>query len=528
MNALVELMRRQVEELAQNAIPPSFRDFLGYVGADPSPVIAAIADASEGRLITLPPALCESTFGCAAADLPTTLRRTVVVRAGGRGGKTSRLIAPKAIHAALTVPLPTLAAGEHARAVIVAPDKALAVQALSFVRGYVGAHPALRRLVVESKSGASDDDDVGTTERVTLRRPTDGKLVDICIGAATRGGKAVRARTLVFVGLDEAAFFYADDNYTVTDAEIYRAAVQRVVPGGQIWIVSTPWIEGYGVLEERIAKDWGRHEHSLVAVGPTRALNPTWDPDGEIERDMRATDPDNAAREIDAVPLPAGTKLFFPPDAITAAVDDARAGDLPAVQGVRHWAGCDLGFRKNSSALALARRAGARVELACVAEMRPRPGEPLKPSEVCASFARVCLDYEARTMRGDLHYADTAHEELPKTRDVTGRRQVAYDEWTPTQETKAEAFTAFKRLLTERLVVLPNNPRLLGQMRRTAAREMPGGTVQIQLPKQGASHGDLLMAAVLACVQVPLVDGAGVRATKAGGGRWGDGAGRGW
>jgi hypothetical protein len=492
----MSILARVLQERATRpaVIPERFRDFMTFCGVPPSPVIAAIADASEGKRVELDDALCTSTFGCCAADLPFEPRRAVVVRAGGRAGKTSRLLATKAIHAALTVPLPTLAAGEHARAVIIAPDKDLAVQALSFVRGYVGAIPALRKLVVEAR--VSDEEDApGTTERVTLRRPCDGKLVDIRIGAATRGAKAVRGKTLVFVGLDEAAFFYADDHYTVTDAEIYRAAVQRVAPGGQLWIVSTPWIEGYGVMEERIARDWGKHEASLVAMGGTRALNPTWDPTGEIERDMRATDPDNAAREIDAIGLPAGTKLFFSPESIQNSVNRSRPMHLEHVAGATHYAGSDLGFRKNSSAIAIARRNG-KVELAYHEELRPSRYEPLKPSVVCQAFAKTCREYGVDTVRGDLHYAETAREEM-------GKHNVHYEAWNPSVEEQTAAFTALRTLMGEGQFEMPDDPRLLGMFRKVASMPVPGGKVKVVLPKQGAAHGDVLMAVALAVMQVP-------------------------
>jgi hypothetical protein len=309
--------------------------------------------------------------------------------------------------------------------------------------------------------------------------------------------------------MDEAAFFYADDGYTVTDKEIYRAATQRIVPGGQVWIVSTPWVEGIGVMEERLAEDFGRHEKSVVAVGGTRLLNPRWDPTGEIERDMREDDPENAAREIDAQPFAAGTKFFFPPDAVKRAVESGRMGALEPLPGVPHYSACDLGFRRNSSALAIARREGTQVRLAFELEKRPERGASLKPSEVCHEFAVHCLRYGARTMKGDLHYADTAHEELPKTRGPTGKT-VKYDEWTPTLESKAEVFTEFRRLMAEGFLELPKNPRLLSQIRQTTVKATEGGFVKIQLPKQGTkqstAHGDLLMAVVLACTQVPLED----------------------
>jgi hypothetical protein len=495
--------------LHPSGVPERFADFLRSCEMPPSEVVEAIADASEGRCIVLDGDRCESTFGCGAQELPRRALRTVLVRAGGRAGKTSRLLAPKAIHAAFTVPLPTLATGEHARAVIIAPDKDLAAQALAYVRGILSEHPILRGCVVEAKSaGKGDDDTVGSAERVTIRRPHDGKFVDIRIGAATRGGKAVRGKTLVFVGMDEACFFYADNGYAVTDAEIYRAAIQRVVPGGQVWLVSTPWIEGYGVLEERLAKDWGRHEHSLCAVGPTRALNPTWDPDGEIERDMRETDPDNASREIDAVPLPAGTKMFFSAEIIKLAVNEGRAGDLEPILGRAHYAGTDLGFRRNSSALAIARSEGSKITIAFLDEKRPERGAPLKPSEVVRSFATSCARYQARTIAGDLHYADTAHEEIGKVREEWRRaghtdRALEYVELEQTVDAITERFAEFRRKCAEGLVDLPKNARLLIQMRLVTSKAMPSGAIKIELPKIAGAHGDLLGAVVNAATQVP-------------------------
>lgn len=493
-----------------SGVPSRRADFLSWLGLDPSPVVGAICDASQGLAVHLADDLAQSTFGCPADELPPLARRTVIVRAGGRGGKTSRLLAPMAIHAALTVELPTLAPGEHARAVLIAPDLDLAGQALGYVRGYLAAEPKLRAMVVEAgprKRG--DDEAVGTAERVTIRRPHDGKLVDIRIGAATRGGKAVRGKTLVFVGMDEAAFFYAEGGYAVTDSEIFRAATQRVVPGGQVWLVSTPWIEGYGVLEERLAADFGKHGDSLCAVGPTRALNPTWDPNGEIERDMRATDPDNAAREIDAVPLPAGTKLFFPHESIAACVDKTRPGDL-APNGAPHVAGTDLGYRKNSATLAIAReeeRAGKPcIRIVYLEEHRPAKGDPLKPSTVIRGFAKACVRYDAATLAGDLHQVDGTIDVLDQTqaewRAAGSHDQVpSYVELGQTQAEISDRYTSLRTALAEGEVDLPNNPRLLAQMRMVASKPTPGGGTSIVLPKVAGAHGDLLVAVVNAFVQ---------------------------
>ncbi len=527
-----ELLARvaaRAEALRQRDARLGFLEFLTssrFCQLELSPVVEAIALASEGRPVAIDDATCAVVFNCRARDLPTQPRRTVAVRAGGRAGKTSRLLATKALHASWTVPLPDLRRGEVARALLVSPDKDLAAQCLAYVKGYIAASPTLRAAVVEARPSADEDDDIGTKERVVVRRP-DGHLVEIVVKAATRGGKGARSRTLVFAGLDEAAFFFSDDDHAVTDKAIYQAAIQRVVPGGQIWIVSTPWIEDLGILEETVASDWGTHEDALVAVGGTRLLNPHWDPDGTIERDMRRRDPDNAAREIDAVPLSAGTKLFFPKEVVDPAIATDAAVDGPELLApliaVPHYAASDLGFRKNSSALAIVRRE-AKIRTAWLEELRPERGKPLRPSVVCSSFGATCHRYGARTMRGDLHYADTAREELSKIKGGP-----AYDEWNPSADAQSDAFTEVRRRLQEGLVEVPNHLRLLMQLKRTTSKPMAGGRVQINPggPGQGAAHGDVLMAWVLAVVQVPAGAGAAIPAPRPRPDRWG-GAGRGF
>lgn len=477
--------------------PLTFRAFLEsprFCGLTLSPAIAAIADASEGRRPTIDDETAQQLFGCSLDDLPTEPRRTVAVRAGGRGGKTSRLLAPKAVHAAWTVPLPDVRRGEVARALLIAPDKDLAAQTLSYARGYIAGSGVLRAALVDAPR-SEDDDEIGTKERIALKRP-DGRVVEIVIKAATRGGKAARARTLVFAGLDEAAFFYADDGYTVTDREIYRAAIQRVVPGGQVWIVSTPWIAETGILEEQVQKNLGSHETALVAVAGTRLLNPSWDPTGEIEADMRAEDPENAAREIDAVPLAAGTTTFFDPTAI------ARAFELEPPTGVvaAVGAGGDLGFVNDSSAAAaMVRYRDGVYAPKVVVEIRPEPGEPLKPSVVCRAIARAIVPAGAESIVADGHYRESAREHLSEN-------GVIFLDAPAGAPGKHETYLALRNAMGEGKLCLGGSEwadestrrRLRLQLRAVLKKPREGGGVQIVSPrKKGSGHGDIVSALVL-------------------------------
>lgn len=481
---VAQLAPEQRTALARAIRPPlhktTLRQFAaGYLGLSYSPLVAAIADASEGiRPTTITDEQSHTHFGCTLAELPRRRLNSVVVRAGGRGGKTSRMLAPKAIHAAFTVDLPTLSRGEHAVALIVSSELVFAHQALSFAKGYIEGSPDLAECLVG---------EIGT-EKLTIRRPHDGKLVDIRVRAAGKGGKGGRSATLVFAGLDEACFFDSEGS-AVSDKEIDRAVMQRLVPGAQRWMVSTPWVEGEGQLEALFA-DFGQHEHNLCVQAPTRALNPTWDPDRAIETPLRELDPDNAAREIDAIPLTAGIATWFSKDALDAAVDE----ELPQL-GVRrehceYFATGDFAFKRNSSTLAIIERDGSSLRLVALVERKPRPGTPLKPSDVCAEFAEQLGRFGLRDVMCDSHERENVSDELA----AFGISVSALPEG---QAGKLLQYKTARTALHEGRVRFPTNRRALAQMKAVRSKPLPGGGVSIFSPKSTTGeHGDLASAIV--------------------------------
>ncbi len=485
-----ELLKRGAAR-QQATAPASFEDFATspiFCGLTLSPLMRDVARVSEG----LPPIESDEElsahFGCRAAELPIgRVPRTVAVRSGGRAGKTSRLLAPKALHAAWTVPLPTLGHGEEAVALLVAPDMKLARQVLSFARGYVEQSPVLSGGLVKTP----------TTDTVTLRRP-DGKIVRVEVLAATRGGRAVRARTLVFAGMDEAAFFYAEGTGVVNDQDIYNAVAQRVVPGGQTWIVSTPWLADVGVLEKTIGDNWGHHRGALVCTSGTRALNPTWDPTGEIERDLRERDPEAARREIDGLPIAGGAATFFDARTIDAAVDKTLVLPRRPLPGERVAAGADLGFSSDHSALAVTHDDREKIRLGELLEMTPGP-EPLKPSTVVQTFAAALRERHAGLdcLVADGHYRETMTEHLAAF-------ELAYK---AAPVDVAATFLAVRARFREGRVAIPAHAKLIAQLKLVMWRANSGGTITIILPRSPLhGHCDLVSALVLSIWEQGGVD----------------------
>lgn len=481
----------------------------------PSPVQRALIRAADGVPFELPKD--DRLFHFNAERLPSGRPRLVILRTGVRAGK-SLIAALALLLSVLTchfrrLPDPSqgeipdadgligVRPGEFVRAVIVAPKLKLARSPLSHLIGTMQASPALAKLLVKVN-----------VESITVRRP-DGREVMIELVAADTGGAGLRSTWLAGALFDEADF-HDDEDAAVNLPEQIRAARTRLLPDAQMWIPSSPWTDA-GPFHEMFTAAFGKplENETLAFHSNSRAMNPALsraDEDAERKRD-----PENAAREYDAIPLPAGTARFFPEDAIAKSVASGRTGNLPPL-AVLHYAGVDWGFTKNSSALAIARPEDGKVRLAYSHEKRPermpdgKPGESLKPREVVKDFATTSMFYGCRTMRGDKYLdfirSDERAEFIDSLTDAAHKARVpTFEDFNPSRDEVYNVFAEFRRRMQEGLIDLPKDERLLAQLRSTTSRPMPGGSTKIVLPKQGHAHGDLLMAVVLACVAAPVV-----------------------
>lgn len=425
--------------------------------------------------------------------IPREARRVVVVVAGARAGKTYFIAALRSLHLALSVPLTTLAPGEEAYAVIIAPDPRQRAQCYGYVLGAAQSHPELKALIIGEPG----------RESFRIKRP-DGRVVGIESMPAKRGGSAGRGRSLVCAALEEAAFFQ-DENYVVNDVEVFRAVTPRVLPGGQTLISSTPWAEAGLLYDEFVANhpdprcaaphltQPGHPHRAIAAHAPTLLLR-----DVELTRDIvtaeQKRDPANAAREYGAQFLPLGASMFFDAVAIAQSVDHSitigqpRSSDEQGIAAV----GCDLGFVHDASVGAAVERTPSAYTLLSYEERMPGV-ERLKPSEVFRGLAQLAHTYGTQEVVGDSHYAEAAKEALW---DSGG---VVYIDLPGGGQGKAEVYGVARHLLAEGMLRLPNDPRLLQQFREVKKRPLPGGGLAIEQPRKSkGGHGDIVSAVVAA------------------------------
>jgi hypothetical protein len=449
----------------------SFCDFLGVTlepGQRELVRVAFDGEQPEGRL-------GELIFG-SLEPIPQSARGVLCAVCGARSGKTYVLGALRLLHQSLTTPLETLAPGEQAIGLIVAPDMRLARQALSYVKGACRMRKQLSALVVAE-----------TADSITLRRPEGGVVAIECL-PATAGGGAVRGRSLVGALLDEAAFF-RDDSYKVNDAEIFKAVHPRMLPGAQLVIASTPWVKK-GLLYELYRGNYGKHQTAVAAHAPTLLLRDVPLTREIVERE-RQLDPDNARREFDAEFMDLDAQAFFDSRAIERSVDPKLVLPLSYDPDACTAVGSDFAFRHDSSALVAVARDRALYRVANVLELRPTEG-PLVPSAVVGVFARIARGYQCEGVVADSHYRESISEHLDQhdlllfsaPEGVTG---------------KNSTFTKFRTLLHGGKFRLPEHTRLIRQLREVQAKPTAGGQISIQSPRwKTGGHGDLVSALVLA------------------------------
>lgn len=406
--------------------------------------------------------------------VPKGARRNFVAVCGARAGKSRIFSAMRALHLALTCPIHKLAPGEKGFVLLVAPDIRLARQVLGYINGACQSRLIINRQVSQRSS-----------DSITLTREDKREVVIECL-PATRGGSALRGRSLLCAVLDECAFF-RDEGYQVNDIELYKAVGPRIVAGGQLVVVSTPWAMK-GLLYDLFKGNHGRPRSALACRAPTMMLRRGDDEVGAWVAEERIRDPDNARREYDAEFLEAGAEVFFDDSLLDRAIDKDLSVPVAPVAGIEVLGGADFGFRSDSSALVVGHRQGEDTWVADILEMRPEPGLPLKPSDVVRNFARVMKEHGGSYVMADQHYRETIDELLA----LHGFGFIS------APNTPADAFVNTRVLLRDGRLKLPNHPRLLSQMREVTSKNTVAGRVSIHLPRwKSGGHGDLVSALVL-------------------------------
>ncbi len=379
----------QRELLARGGLARTFGITAGVL---PSPLQTAILRAADGRPVgpELSDEEVERYFGCDRRLLGALRPSLVVIAAGVRGGK-SLIASNAAVNSGMVADMASkMRPHQVARVVIVAPRLKNGIETFRHVVGCLETSPGLRSMLI-------DEPRWSPSPLLRLRRP-DGRRVDIEIVAADEGGLSVRSGWLAGFVLDEAALFGESGSGAAVNAEaILHAAETRLLPGGQGWVISSPY-GPRGLLWSLYNEHFGKPGRTLVVRAPTLALNPSFD--REMIEAERRDRPDVAAREYDAEWIDADSAFYE--GALIEACTRAEPLELPPQPGSRYLAAMDPATRGNAWTLTVARDrrttsdAVADVEIALAREWIGSRSHPLDPGKVLEEIKGIIEPYGLR------------------------------------------------------------------------------------------------------------------------------------
>lgn len=499
-------LERLLEESARRTavalkVPERFVDFCEWIGVTLTPVqriFCLVAydgmqpDDFEGE----DRANAERLFG-GLFRVSESMLATIFALCGGRAGKTYVMGSLRLVWGAYVRDLTSLAPGQRAVALSVAPKDIHRQEIINFQLGAVRSRPELKATIVSPRYLKDDD----APSEFAIRRP-DGHIVTFEGGTANRGGYGGRGRSLTDCLMDEAAFFQ-DSLHVVNDQEIFKAASPRVLPGGQMIVPTTAWAKS-GFHYEQWRENFGHPVTSLAVHATTEMLRPAAAP--MVARE-RLRDPENARREFDAEPMGDTAVTFFGEDTISACLDvglvfPAHITPADPYHPELRASGSDFGFRSNSSTQAIVHKIYAQIVLAALHEWRPEPGLPLKPSVTASAQGDVCREHGVHATMADGHYSETVREFLGRKVGLIAAPTVP-----------SEVFVRVRTLMRDGRLRLPdptNLPepykslvmRLIKQLRETRGQPTAGGGYTITLPRwPDGSHGDLVVGLCNAAYQ---------------------------
>ena len=427
-----------------------------------------------------------------AERIPKKARRIIVARFG-RGSAKTLLSAARGLWRMAFADLRRCGPGDVARVIVASPRKGDQSNiALQVARAF--AEQVAARLHWEFVSDSASG--------FVILRP-DGREVEFTTVAKSRGGDAARGFSIVDAIIDESEFVSpSDPGSQITDGQIVGAIMPRLLPGGCVSLISTPW-PAQSTTSDLFDKNYGAPSNALVAFGPTHLMRRWTDPARadlceqyqetlDLIESERERDPGEALREFDCVCTAVGGMYFN-----TSDIDRAITPGIVATRN-RATGGLDLGYRNDSSGAVAVERQNARAPLegfrlvvTVCSLVSPQPGVPLEPSIVIKGFAEKLIAVGCPMVAADQHEFTSAQEHGRNNglRVMPGYSTVD----------REKAFQHLRELFREGRISVPDEPTLARQLKSVMSKPQVGGGLQIILPRgKGSGHADLVSALVQA------------------------------
>lgn len=368
-----------------------------------------------------------------------------------------------------------LSPGETCIFPAIAVDRQQARIIFDFCKGILKSNKHYRGMIAsESK------EEIELTNRATLRVMTADK-------ASSRGP------LYGILAADEVAWWRSGNLFANPDDEVFGA----IEPGlyDEAMIISISTVAGeFGLLHQTYKEHYGRDDDDvLVWKSDTRSMNPGYS-QNKIDR-LLAKDVNIARAEYFSEFRTDLAGLYN-----STALEDCRTSgqmEIPYQSGNRYFGFVDMsGGRKDSYSLAISHHEDGKVFVDCTMEIIPSPR--VKPSDVCHDFAAILKSYGLSQATGDQYGAQWIVEGFERE-GITLEKSAL---------NSSALYIDCIGPFSNRAVSLPDDDRLLHQLRALMRKIVPGGKDKVLSGKADRSHSDLSNA-VCGSIHLAQEGGAG-------------------
>jgi hypothetical protein len=412
---------------------------------------------------------------------------TMIVLSAIRAAK-STIATCAAFRMSQTVDVSGVIPGDEIRIPILSVDKDSASATYSKLVGAIMASPLLRERLVGDP----------TQDSVWLRHPK-GPVIEIKVVALAKYGQTVVSRWLAGVIFDEGPLMAGEDSIKNL-SEARRAVAGRILPGGQEWIIGSPW-GAVGPVYDLVQEHKGNPTADVVVVkAPGPAMNPFWWTPERVAKE-RKRDPKAARTNIDAE-FADPEEALFPSTLVEPAM---RAGPevLPPQEGVHYVAAIDPATRGNGWTLCVVGHYGLGgpggwhplLKVALARQWRGTTTRPLNPDTVLREVAAELATY-------GLTEAYTDQWSVDALKALASRYDLDLSEVTLDKANRLEFAEGVRTMLSIGTLELPPSPEfrqdLVGIKKRIVLGNTGGYT--LVLPKTGdGRHSDFGPPLFLCC-----------------------------
>lgn len=313
-----------------------------FFGVPASPLQRAICRIADGRPLDDLDGHPDVVEGLKGGGVPDGAPFEVAVLSAIRAGK-SLLAAAASLHASQIADVSQCSPGDLPRAAYVSVALDQAQACFGHLVGNMLAKPDLKSLLIGDPS-----DSAGTA---LIRHPS-GRPIEVKMTAGARGGKSLVSRWLVIVIFDEFALMSGEGDAAINWGEQRKAVRNRILPGGSIWHIGSPWAP-VGPAYEMCRDHHGKPTKKLIVIrAPGWSMNPSWWTPERVAQ-AHEDDADAAAMTVDAKFGDPPTKMFAH-GLIEAATRKELV--LPPVPGASYSAAMDPATRGNGWTLVVSTR----------------------------------------------------------------------------------------------------------------------------------------------------------------------------